>query len=158
MEQASARHAAAAAAHMSRASENIKQSNHLENERFKIAMKAGIDAALAKQKHAFVISEHKAHALYELTIHKKEHEHDELAHQLADAKKYIAKLEDELQSMRMKNVTAELAMMEVQLGMPGTLSVNDQDYAFTMDNAPAYIGVDDDDDTVGRGSVFRTKG
>ena len=41
-------------------------------------------------------------------------------------------MENELHELRMKNVTAELAMMEVQLGMENTVSQKDQDVAFSV--------------------------
>tara|TARA_B110000008_G_scaffold17799_1_gene16503 strand:- start:209 stop:616 length:408 start_codon:yes stop_codon:yes gene_type:complete len=132
MEQASARQAAAASSALARTSTNVKKSKIIEKERLDLAVKSAVEAAVAKVKHDFVIKEHKEHAHHEAVVHDYQHKLDNKVHDLIEANRHIKRLENELHELRMKNVTAELAMMEVQLGMENTVSQKDQDVAFSV--------------------------
>jgi hypothetical protein len=132
MEQASARQAAAASSALSRASNNVKKSKLIEKERIQLAVKAAVEAAVSKVKHDYLIKEHKEHARHEATVHDLQHKLDDKVHDILEANRHIKQLENELHELRMKNVTAELAMMEVQLGMENTVSQKDQDLAFSV--------------------------
>ena len=104
----------------------------IEKERLDLAVKSAVEAAVAKVKHDFVIKEHKEHAHHEAVVHDYQHKLDNKVHDLIEANRHIKRLENELHELRMKNVTAELAMMEVQLGMENTVSQKDQDVAFSV--------------------------
>ena len=132
MEQASARQAAAASSALSRTSNNVKKSKLIEKERIQLAVKSAVEAAVSKVKHDFLIKEHKQHARHDEIVHDLHHKLDEKVHDLLEANRHIKQLQSELHELRMKNVTAELAMMEVQLGMETTVSQKDQDLAFSV--------------------------
>ena len=132
MEQASARQVAAASSALATTSRNIKKTKLIEKERIDLAVKAAVEAAVAKVKHDFVVKEHKEHIRHDAIVHDLHHKLDDKINDLLEANKHIKRLENELHELRMKNVTAELAMMEVQLGMENTVSQKDQDVAFSV--------------------------
>ena len=77
MEQASARQVAAASSALATTSRNIKKTKLIEKERIDLAVKAAVEAAVAKVKHDFVVKEHKEHIRHDAIVHDLHHKLDD---------------------------------------------------------------------------------